>query len=61
VAWAPSQVFHQGQICSNQHKEGQVLGYWCQLCAYGETGLMALRALDGKQPIMGRAWLVMKT
>jgi len=25
-----------------------------------ELVLMALRAFDGKQPIMGRAWLVMK-
>jgi len=22
-------------MCSNQHKEGQVLGYVCQLCAHG--------------------------
>jgi hypothetical protein len=25
-----------------------------------EVVLMALRAFDGKRPIMGRAWLVMK-
>jgi hypothetical protein len=38
ITWHPSsQVLHQGQICSSEHKEGQVLGYLCQLCAHGGT------------------------
>jgi hypothetical protein len=62
IAWHPSsEVPHQGQICLSQHKEGRVWDICANLVHTMELVLMALRAFDGKQPIMGRAWLVMKT
>jgi hypothetical protein len=62
IAWRPSsQLLHQGQICSSEHKEGQVLGYLCQLCAHGGTNFSHIEDIHGKQFIMGKAWLVMET
>jgi len=53
-------VPHQREIRSNQHKEGLVLGHLCQLCVHGGLILIALKAFNGKQPIMGKSWFVLK-
>jgi hypothetical protein len=49
---------HQGEICSSQHKEGLVLGHVCNFVDMVELVLMALKAFNGKQPFMGKAWFV---
>jgi len=52
-------VPHQGEICSSQHKKKD--WFW-DICAnfvhMVELVLVALKAFNGKQPIMGRAWFV---
>jgi hypothetical protein len=37
------------------------LDIYANLVHMMELVIMALKAFDGKQPIMGRAWLVVKT
>jgi hypothetical protein len=55
IAWQSSlEDVHQGESCLNQHKEGQVFKYLCQLCTHGETDINVIKG-------MGKAWLFMKT
>jgi hypothetical protein len=55
------EVIHQGENYSNQRREGRILQYLYQLYTHGGTSFMSLKAFDGKQPCMGKAWFIMKT
>jgi hypothetical protein len=61
--WHPSlEVIHQGEIVQVNIKKDE---FWDHICAnfvhMVELVFMSIMAFDGKQPSMGKAWLLMKT
>ncbi len=43
----------QGEICLNKHKEGQVLGYLCQIGVHGRIGFSGIKNIQWQMNI---AW-----
>jgi len=54
-------VPHQGEIRSNQHKEGLVLGHLCQLCAHGGTSPNCIEGIQWHTTYHGEGMVCFKT